>query len=142
MNSTSVPASAAGTKLKKSRIDFILICIRGSDDELAIRINAISTRAEEYGADCEIVGSMVAITCGTLADESGCCPEKMKFIGAVQKDYQLDVKILHGSEVGHSGFLVNQTRVSYNVLLPHFTEARHYLENMDWGETREFKPRL
>ncbi len=61
------PQTVLQPKLMTSRVEFILVCVRGEDDEMAERIRGVCEIAEQYGADFDLAGSMILLTYGTLA---------------------------------------------------------------------------
>lgn len=102
-------------KLRKSRIDFLLVQVR-DDAEVQRNVSTAYLIAEHYGANRP----------GELIDE-------------LSRSLGNAIKIVHGSEVGHSGFLVGKTQMGHSVILPHFTEARHRVESLEWGQIVEFQ---
>jgi len=128
-------------KLKRSRVDFILVSVRGEGEELTKRITGIATLAEEHGASAEVAGGIVLATYGALADEEKGGEQPRRLIEALKRSLPSDIKILYGWEVGHSGFLVGREQLAYNIILPHMTKARHRVHELNWGEVVEFDPK-
>ena len=128
-------------KLKKSKVDFILVAVRGDGEELTKRIARLVALAEEYGASAEATAGIVLVTYGALADEEKGDQQPRGLLDALERSFPSDVKILYGAEVGHSGFMVGREHLAYNILLPHLTKARHRLHDLSWGEVFEFNPK-
>jgi hypothetical protein len=127
--------------LKRSRIDFILVSVRGEEEELSNRIAGILTVCEKHGASAEVAGGIVLSTYVALADDERGDQKLESLIGALKRGFLSDIKIVFGSEFGHSGFLVGPRHLTYNILLPHLTEARHRLHDISWGEALQFNAR-
>ena len=129
---------AGQPKLKKSRIDFVLVQVR-DDAETETNVATVCRAAESYGAEFDLFGSLITLTWGTLVDEAPREKRPEKLIAELSSCLGGAAKILHGSEIGHSGFLVGKNQVQYSTILPHFTEARHRLNSLDWGQAVKFQ---
>lgn len=125
-------------KLMKSRIDFVLVQVR-DDAETEANVATVCRAAESHGAEFDLFGSLITLTWGTLVDEAPREKRPEKLIAELSSCLGVDVKILHGSEIGHSGFLVGKNQVQYSTILPHFSEARHRLNRLEWGQVIKFQ---
>jgi hypothetical protein len=128
-------------KLKKSKVDFVLVSVRGDSAELSERIGGIVALAEANGARSEVAGGIVMATYGISLDNEKGDHQPKRLLDALKRGYPSDTKILYGAEVGHSGFLVGQKHIAYNIFLPHLTKARHRVHELNWGEVLEFNPK-
>jgi hypothetical protein len=124
-------------KLKKSRIDFILVQLRDDDDAQA-NIDRVCQIAERHGADFDLFGSLITLTIGTLVDDAPRDQRPKKLITEISSALGTTVKILHGSEMGQSGFVVGNQQIRYSIHLASFTEARHRVDALDWGQVVAF----
>ncbi len=124
-------------KLKKSRIDFVLVQVR-DDEQTETNVAIVCRAAESFGAEFDLFGSLITLTWGTLVDEAPRDNRPEKLISELSRCLSGSAKILHGSEVGHSGFLVSKSQVQYSTILPHFTAARHCLNSLEWGQVVKF----
>jgi hypothetical protein len=129
------------TTLKKSKIDFVLIEVRAEGEELSKCISALMALAEQHGASSELLGGILMMSYGALADDQKAEDESESLLEDLKRQYPSGVKILHGPELGYSGFFVGSRHIAYNIILPHLTKARHRLEGLNWGEVEQFNPK-
>ncbi|MEK7685839.1 MAG: hypothetical protein AAB466_10495 [Verrucomicrobiota bacterium] len=99
----------------------------------------MSRIAERHGADFDLFGSLITLTLGTLVDDAPRDDRPEELIEDLSRCLGGAAKILHGSEMGHSGFVVGNQQIRYSIHLPGFTEARHRIEDLEWGQVAEFR---
>ncbi|MBI4327231.1 MAG: hypothetical protein HY674_18500 [Chloroflexi bacterium] len=122
----------------KSRIDFVLVRLR-DDAQSETNIRHVSRMEERHGADFDLFGSLITLTLGTLVDDAPRDNRLKALIADLSRCLGGAAKILHGSEMGHSGFVVGSQQIRYSIHLPGFTEARHRVEDLEWGQVVEFR---
>ncbi len=121
----------------KHQIDFVLVLVR-DDSKMATNIGAICSVAERSGMEFDLFGSLITLTREVPPDETSRRDRAGRLIAELSRCLGGAAKILHGSDMGHPGRMVGQKQVRFSIMLPHFTEARHQVDGLEWGQVLEF----
>ena len=125
-------------KLRKGRIEFILVAVPEASAERLIA--AIFDLTLKYDAEVDMMASLVLITYGTSGMEAFPKGRRFPLLEALRQSLGPQIKIVHGAGIGLSGFVGGKSAGQFNVILPRFNEAKAQVENLAYGDLKEFVP--
>ena len=125
-------------KLRKGRIEFILVAVPEANAENLIA--DIFDLTLKHDAEVDMMASLVLITYGTAGLEAFPKGRRFPLLEALRQSLGPKIKIVHGAGIGLSGFVGGKSAGRFNVILPRFSEAKAQVEDLDFGELKEFVP--
>ena len=125
-------------KLRKGRIEFILVSVPATNSERLIA--DLFDLTLEHNAEVDLISSVVVITYGTAGTEALPKGRRFALIEALRDKFGPQIKIVHGAGIGHSGYVGGKSGGRFNYILPGLKEAKTRLEDLQPGEIVEFVP--
>ena len=129
-------ASENPWKLRKGRIEFILVAVAESNAETLIA--DIFDLTLKHDAEVDLMGSLVVITYGTAGTESFPKGRRFTLMEALRQKFGAQIQIVHGAGIGHSGYVGGQSGGRFSFILPGLDEAKGRVQNLEFGEVQEF----
>lgn len=123
-------------KLRKGRIEFVLVAV--PEDNAESLIAEIFELTQKHDAEVDLVSSVAVITYGTDGTEAFPKGRRFPLIEALRQKMGDRVKMLHGAGIGHCGFVGGASGGRFNYILPGLKEAHRQIENLGFGEIKEF----
>lgn len=125
-------------KLRKGRIEFILVAVPETDAQRIIA--EIFDLTLEHEAEVDLLNSVIVITYGTLDGEASPKGKRFPLIETLQERFGARIKMVHGAGIGHSGYVGGKSGGRFSYILPGLKEATARLEELRPGEILDFFP--
>jgi hypothetical protein len=128
------------TVLKQGHLQFALASVRGTPAEISDRVGLIGDVAMAHSLVVfSSLGPLVAVASGMHSWSPPDATRRLAFVEDLRRQLGDDVKILHGTAIGHYGLLGKETGVVfYSFLLPHFDSVLAALVRLEFGAAKEF----
>ena len=125
-------------KLRKGRIEFILVAVPEPDAEnLIAEIFDLTLR---HDAEVDLLNSVIVITYGTSGTEAFPKGQRWVLIEALREKFGTRVRMVHGAGIGHSGYVGGKSGGRFSFILPGLKEATARLQGLESGAILEFIP--
>jgi len=120
-------------------IEFVFVFVRADNpQQLSARLGLVADEGIEHGAVVhDLVGPMVVMAFGTLADAKHSPGSRANLVARLQQRFGGDAKIVHGAADGHFGNFGSEKRCGYTFTFPHFDAALAALSRLEFGGTEE-----
>ena len=123
-------------KLRKGRIEFILVAVPEPDAEKLIA--EIFDLTLKHDAEVDLLNSVIVITYGTSGTEALPKGRRLVLIGALREKFGPRIRMVHGAGIGHSGYVGGKSGGRFSFILPGLKEASARLQDLEPGAILEF----
>ena len=127
-------------KLRKGRIEFVLVAVQEPNAEHLI--GDIFDLTLKHDAEVDLLNSVIVITYGTSGTEAFPKGRRFTLIEALRQKFGPRIRIVHGAGIGHSGYVGGTSGGRFNFILPGLKEATALLDDLAFGDVREFVPEV
>jgi len=123
-------------KLRKGRIEFILVAVPETDAQRVIA--EIFDLTLEHDAEVDLLNSVIVITYGTLDGEVSPKGKRFALIETLRERFDAQIKMVHGAGIGHSGYVGGKSGGRFSYIVPGLKEATARLEDLQPAEILDF----
>ena len=119
--------------LKPCNFQFALVALQEGEAEVVKNLigTTFSIAEQHGGVVMDIMPPLVVVT--FEQNEKN----RREFGAAIQERLKSHAKSIHGSKAGHIGMMGTDTRLSYNFIIPGFTEVIQELLALPFGQNKE-----
>ena len=126
---------------QEAQIDFVCASVRGETPEIiSERMGLVSDLAVQQGGIVyDLISGIVIIAYVLVEHESDPGQRRANLCNSARSQLATNVKMVHGTALGHHGLLGNSPRMSFSFIVPGFLDALAKLAALPYGETCELK---
>jgi len=125
--------------MTERKLSVVLVLVGGStSNAVADNIRKVTDLANEHSAGRDAITGNLLVFCNGRHSTEEAYPERQAvFVESINAKLGKDVRIVHGTGIGHVGLLGSDSFWAYSFLIPKFNDAMRILTNLQDGETKE-----